>query len=71
MPCPDNPEAPDWRDLCAKLQAQNDPVRFQAVVAEIDRLLTAYEKKQGPPRNFPQRKRFPGSAHKGLQYGNE
>jgi hypothetical protein len=33
-----------WRELCAQLQTETDPDRFRALVAEIDRLLSAREK---------------------------
>ena len=37
-------EPPGWRELCAKLQTEKDPAKFQALVDEISRLQTAYEK---------------------------
>jgi len=37
-------EPPGWRELCAKLQTEKDPTKFRALVDEINRLLTAYEK---------------------------
>jgi hypothetical protein len=38
-------EPPGRRELCVQLQTEKDPTKFQALVAEINRLLTAYEKK--------------------------
>jgi hypothetical protein len=35
-----------WRELCEKLQTETDPAKFQSLVDEIDRLLTAYEKEE-------------------------
>jgi hypothetical protein len=37
-------EPPGWRDLCAKLQKAKDPEEFQAIVNEINQLLSAHEK---------------------------
>jgi hypothetical protein len=39
-------EPPGWRGLCAKLQTAKDPEEFQAIVNEINQLLTAHEKSQ-------------------------
>lgn len=44
-------EPPGWRDLCAKLQGAKDPEEFQAIVNQINQLLTAHEKSQ---QKFPQ-----------------
>jgi hypothetical protein len=44
VPHPDDTEPPGFRELCAKLQTEKDPAKFEAVVEEIRRLLTAYEK---------------------------
>jgi hypothetical protein len=44
MPHQENKEPPGWRELCAKLQEEKDPAKFQAVVEEINRLLAAHEK---------------------------
>jgi hypothetical protein len=35
-----------WRELCAKLRTETDPEKFQNLVDEINRLLTAYEKEE-------------------------
>jgi hypothetical protein len=43
MPHPEE-EPKGWRKLCAELQTETDPDRFRALVAEIDRLLSAREK---------------------------
>jgi len=37
-------EPPGWHDLRAKLLAAKDPEEFQAIVEQINRLLTTYEK---------------------------
>jgi hypothetical protein len=37
-------EPPGWRELCAKLQSAKNPEEFQAIVEQINRLLTAHEK---------------------------
>jgi hypothetical protein len=37
-------EPPGWRDLCAKLKAAKNSEDFQAIVNEINQLLTAHEK---------------------------
>jgi len=37
-------EPPGWRDLCARLKTAKDPEEFQAIVNEINQLLTAHEK---------------------------
>jgi hypothetical protein len=43
MPLPE--EQPKvWRELCAELQTEKDPVRFRALVAQVNRLLNAREK---------------------------
>ena len=39
---PDEPEG--WYRLCTKLQKERDPVRFQELLDQINRLLTAHEK---------------------------
>ena len=39
-------EPPGWRDLCAKLQRAKDPEEFQAIVNELNQLLSAHEKSQ-------------------------
>ncbi len=44
MPGSEDQEPPSWRELCEKLQTEKDPVKFQAVVEEINRLLVAWEK---------------------------
>ncbi len=33
-----------WRELCAKLQTAKDVDEFQAILDQINRLLTAHEK---------------------------
>lgn len=37
-------EPPGWRELRAKLEKEADRTKFIAILEEIDRLLTAYEK---------------------------
>jgi len=37
-------EPPGWRELCAKLQKATKLDEFQAVLEQINRLLTAHEK---------------------------
>ena len=37
-------EPPGWRELCARLQRAKDVDEFQAVLDQINRLLTAHEK---------------------------
>jgi hypothetical protein len=37
-------EPPLWRKLCSELRRENDLAKFQALLEEIDRALTAYEK---------------------------
>jgi hypothetical protein len=44
MPHPNEIEPPLWRKLCSELQRENDPAKFQALLEEIDHVLTAYEK---------------------------
>ena len=44
MPHPNEIEPPLWRKLCTELQRENDPAKFQALLEEIDRALTAHEK---------------------------
>jgi hypothetical protein len=48
MPYPNDTEPPLWRKLCSQLQRENDPAKFQALLEEIDRMLTAYEKRGSP-----------------------
>jgi hypothetical protein len=35
---------PGYKELCAKLQVERDPAKFQALVNSINHLLTEYEK---------------------------
>ncbi len=49
MPRPNEIEPPLWRKLCSELQRESDPAKFQALLEEIDRVLTAYEKKRTSP----------------------
>jgi len=44
MPNMDDHEPPRWRQLCAELQREADPAKFQALLEEIDRVLIEYEK---------------------------
>jgi hypothetical protein len=37
-------EPPGWRELCARLQTAKDVGEFQAILDQINRLLTAHEK---------------------------
>jgi hypothetical protein len=48
MPHPNDKEPPLWRKLCSELQREDDPAKFQALLAEIDRILKAYEKSGSP-----------------------
>jgi hypothetical protein len=36
-------EPPGWRNLRVELRQQKDPAKFEALLAEIDRLLRAHE----------------------------
>lgn len=46
-------EPPRWRELCSELQRERNPVKFEALLEEIDRLLTEYEKKQAKAARAP------------------
>ena len=63
MPSPkdDDPPVGYW-ELCAKLRTEKDPVKFRAVVEEINRLLTDYEKSEAsqPHENSTQQ---PSARH--------
>jgi len=50
-------EPPGWRELCAKLQTAKEPDEFQALLDQINRLLTEYEKShpEGAPEKSPTR----------------
>jgi hypothetical protein len=37
-------EPPLWRKLYSEFKRENDPAKFQALLEEIHRALTAYEK---------------------------
>ena len=37
-------EPKGWRELCAELQTESNPDRFQALLDQINRLLRAHEK---------------------------
>jgi len=37
-------EPKGWRELCAQLQTEVNPDRFQALIDQINRLLRAHEK---------------------------
>jgi hypothetical protein len=37
-------EPPGWRELCAKLRTAKEADEFQAILDQINRLLTDYEK---------------------------
>jgi hypothetical protein len=39
-------EPKGWRELCGELQTESNPDRFQALLDQINRLLSAYEKAQ-------------------------
>ncbi|HUB01055.1 MAG TPA: hypothetical protein VL983_00140 [Terriglobales bacterium] len=62
-------EPPGWRDLCAKLQAAKDPEEFQAIVEQINQLLTAFEKthperlESDPQLSPPTKKRKSAIVH--------
>lgn len=60
-------EPPGWRELCAKLRTAKDPDEFQAVIDQINRLLTAHEKAQaGSARTEAPRKQV-GKAGKEMK----
>ena len=40
------PEPPGWRELCAELRSEKDPSKVPALLDQINRLLTAFEKGQ-------------------------
>jgi len=44
VPCPQEQEPSGWRELCDKLRTEKDPLKFQRIVDEINRVLLAYEK---------------------------
>lgn len=46
MPSQDDKEPPRWRELCEALRRETDPEKFNALVKEIDRVLTEYEKRK-------------------------
>jgi hypothetical protein len=46
VPHPENKEPLGYRELCAKLQSEKDPAKFQAAVEEINRLLDQHEKSE-------------------------
>lgn len=41
---PGKQEPKGWRELCRQLQAEKDPDRFQELIGQINRLLSAHEK---------------------------
>jgi hypothetical protein len=48
MTHPDPNEPPRWRELCSKLQNEKDPAKFQALLKEIEQVLSAWECKNKP-----------------------
>jgi len=40
------PEPPGWRELCAKLRSEKVTNKVPALIDQINRLLTAFEKEQ-------------------------
>jgi hypothetical protein len=44
VPHSDEQEPPGWHELCEKLGNEADLTKFEALLEEINRLLTAYEK---------------------------
>ncbi len=44
-------DAHPYRELSEKLQTEKDPAKFQELVEEINRLLSAYEKKSVEVQN--------------------
>ena len=40
-----DPPPPHWRELCSELQRDNDPDKFQALIEELNRLMTEHEKR--------------------------
>jgi hypothetical protein len=44
MAYPEEQEPKGWRELCAKLQTETNPERFQELLDQINRLLSAHEK---------------------------
>jgi len=60
-------EPAGWRDLCEKLQTAKDPEEFQAIVDQINRLLTAHEKSlpeasEGKPQKVVPKKGMKANA---------
>jgi len=53
-------EPPGWRELCAKLKTAKDIDEFQAVLDQINRLLTAHERAHSDTL----RKKPPQKLHK-------
>lgn len=41
---PEEQEPKGWRELCSKLQVEVNPDRFQALLDQINHLLSAHEK---------------------------
>jgi hypothetical protein len=44
-------EPPGWRELCARLRTAKDVAEFQAILDQLNRLLTAHEKAH--PESLP------------------
>jgi hypothetical protein len=55
-------EPQGWRQLCAKLRTEKNPERFQALLDQINRLLSAHEKAAKPHLTLNQPTLTPDAA---------